>query len=201
MLVSSPEPVAFTSVRSASRHGAREWGKSPVLPGAMARQRDPCAWPLHPRQPGGSTRTALRSGMGRPCEREPARPAAGDPRQGTCRANPACRTWPGRPGYCVPPTGRASDRLARNRREHRTGESERQHVRKPAHPSPPRVGVRRAISQDIGRCECSLTAEPGHATGPMPVVAESAWRTSPASQAGPGTTPSSRRSGSRIGLR
>jgi hypothetical protein len=38
---------------------------------------------------------------------------------------------------------------------------------------------RRVISQNIGRGECSLTVEPAHTTGPMPVIAESARRTSP----------------------
>jgi hypothetical protein len=41
------------------------------------------------------------------------------------------------------------------------------------------ANIRRVISQNIGRCECSLTVEPAHTTGPMPVIAESARRTSP----------------------
>ena len=35
------------------------------------------------------------------------------------------------------------------------------------------------ISQDIGRCECSLMVLPAQTTGPVPVVAESARRISP----------------------
>ena len=63
--------------------------------------------------------------------------------------------------------------------------------------------VRRAIWQDFGRCECSLTLEPAHTAGPVPVVAESARRTSPVCtgrpKAGPGTTPLSRRPRARTG--
>ena len=41
------------------------------------------------------------------------------------------------------------------------------------------IPIRRAIWQDIGRCEFSLTAEPAHTTRPRPVVAEFARRTNP----------------------
>jgi hypothetical protein len=65
-----------------------------------------------------------------------------------------------------------------------------------------RIGARRAIWQDVWRCECSLTLEPAHTAGPVPVVAESARRTSSGVHGSArGTTPLSRRLCTSTGLK